>query len=465
MKIFDTKTGELRDFTPNNSGQVGIYVCGPTVQSTAHIGHLRSALSYDVMARWLTHLGLNVTLVRNVTDIDDKVLEKAVEQKQNWWSLAYANELSFAADFRRLGIQAPSYEPRATGHIPQMLQLIATLIERGHAYRALDGSNNVYFDTASWPSYGELTHQSPEDMEGQETSADKKRAQDFALWKAAKPSEPETAAWDSEFGRGRPGWHIECSAMASHYLGTHFDIHGGGLDLRFPHHENELAQSAAAGHQFANYWVHNGLVTVMGQKMSKSLGNSVYSNDLFALASAQTVRYYLSSAHYRSALDYQPSVLAEADAALGRILGFLERAARELAPTRFSAPDATISIPQEFASEMNDDFNVPAALAVVHELVRSGNSDLDEQRLREAAQKRDQVTLMLEVLGLAPSQWESQVSQEHQALDSLVQALIVERDRARDAKDYATADRIREQLSAAGIELSDSQNQTHWSLN
>lgn len=465
MKIFDTKTGQLRDFTPIHAGQVGIYVCGPTVQSSAHIGHLRSALSYDVMTRWLSHLGLNVTLVRNVTDIDDKVLEKAVEQKQNWWSLAYANELLFAADFRRLGIQAPSYEPRATGHISQMLELIATLIERGHAYRALDGSSNVYFDTASWPSYGELTHQSPEDMDGQESTPDKKRAQDFALWKAAKPQEPATASWDSEYGRGRPGWHIECSAMASHYLGTHFDIHGGGLDLRFPHHENELAQSTAAGHKFANHWVHNGLVTVAGQKMSKSLGNSVYSSDLYSLASAQTVRYYLSSAHYRSVLDYQPSVLAEADAALGRILGFLERAKRELAPTRFSEKDTSTQIPAEFAAEMNDDFNVPAALAVVHELVRSGNSDLDEQRLREAAQKRDQVNLMLEVLGLAPSQWQSQVSQEHEALDSLVQALIAERDRARDAKDYATADRIRDQLSAAGIELSDSQNQTHWSLN
>jgi cysteinyl-tRNA synthetase len=465
MKIFDTKTGQLRDFTPINAGQVGIYVCGPTVQSSAHIGHLRSALSYDVMTRWLSHLGLNVTLVRNVTDIDDKVLEKAAEQKQNWWSLAYANELLFAADFRRLGIQAPSYEPRATGHIAQMLELIATLIERGHAYQALDGSSNVYFDTASWLSYGELTHQSPEDMDSQESTPDKKRAQDFALWKAAKPQEPATASWDSEYGRGRPGWHIECSAMASHYLGTQFDIHGGGLDLRFPHHENELAQSTAAGHKFANHWVHNGLVTVAGQKMSKSLGNSVYSSDLFALASAQTVRYYLSSAHYRSVLDYQPSVLAEADAALGRILGFLERAKRELAPTRFSEKDSLTQLPAEFATEMNDDFNVPAALAVVHELVRSGNSDLDEQRLREASQKRDQVDLMLEVLGLAPSQWQSQVSQEHEALDSLVQALIAERDRARDAKDYATADRIRDQLSAAGIELSDSQNQTHWSLN
>ncbi len=464
MKIFDSKTAELKEFVPISAGQVGIYVCGPTVQSEAHIGHLRSALSYDVMGRWLSYLGHQVTLVRNVTDIDDKVLEKAVEQKQNWWSLAYANELLFAADFRRLGIQAPSYEPRATGHIPQMLSLIATLIERGHAYKALDGGANVYFDTASWPSYGELTNQSPEDMDGQETSADKKRAQDFALWKAAKSNEPATAAWDSEYGRGRPGWHIECSAMASHYLGTNFDIHGGGLDLRFPHHENELAQSRAAGHGFANYWVHNGLVTVAGQKMSKSLGNSVYSRDLFALASAQTVRYYLSSAHYRSVLDYQPSVLAEAEAALGRILGFLGRAGRELATSGFSAADASIAIPAEFAEEMNDDFNVPAALAVVHELVRSGNSDLDEKRLSEAAEKRDQVTLMLEVLGLAPSQWESQVSSEHGALNSLVQSLIAERDSAREAKDYATADRIRDQLSAAGIELSDSQNQTHWSL-
>jgi cysteinyl-tRNA synthetase len=464
MKFFDTRTQSLKDFVPIVSGHVGIYVCGPTVQSEPHIGHLRSALAYDVMSRWLTHLGYQVTLVRNVTDIDDKVLEKAQQQGVSWWSLAYQNERIFSGDFAKLGIAAPTYEPRATGHIPQMLQLIQALVDSGHAYQGLDGSANVYFDTASWPKYGELTNQNPEEMESGDVTPDKKRAQDFALWKAVKPSEPATASWDSSFGLGRPGWHIECSAMASHYLSQNFDIHGGGLDLRFPHHENELAQSSAAGHKFANYWVHNGLVNVAGQKMSKSLGNSVFAEDLFALAPPQVVRYYLISAHYRSVLDYQPAVLQEAQTALSRILGFLERAKRELAPTRFAQVDSQIELDKNFVAEMNDDLNVPAALAVLHELVRSGNSDLDDQRYIEAAQSRDQVFKMLEVLGLAPSQWGNAVTSEHAALDTLVQQLILQRDQAREAKDWATADRIRDQLAQSGIDLSDSQNQTHWSL-
>ena len=464
MKLFDTRTQALVEFQPIRPGQVGIYVCGPTVQSAPHIGHLRSALVYDLMASWLTHLGNQVTLVRNVTDIDDKVLEKAKGQNKEWFALAYENELGFSADFARLGINPPSVEPRATGHITQMLELIDLLIQRGHAYQALDGSANVYFDTASWPQYGELTNQDPADMEGAEVAADKKRAQDFALWKAAKDSEPISASWNSKYGRGRPGWHIECSAMASYYLGEQFDIHGGGLDLRFPHHENELAQSQAAGHHFANHWVHNSLVTVAGQKMSKSLGNSVFSGDLFALASPQVVRYYLLSAHYRSVLDYQPSVLQEADAALGRILGFVSRATRELAPTQFAQVSEQIELDSEFADAMNDDLNVPAALAVLHELVRSGNADLDENRIREASSKRDQALKMLEILGLSPKQWGSEVSDEHRALDALIQKLIEQRNLARESKDWASADRIRDQLSQSGIELSDSQNQTHWSL-
>lgn len=464
MKLFDTRSQALREFEPITPGQVGIYVCGPTVQSQPHIGHLRSALVYDLMSRWLTHLGYQVTLVRNVTDIDDKVLEKAKEANQDWSALAFANEQAFAADFRKLAIQAPSIEPRATGHIPQMLELIEKLIEKSHAYQGLDGSANVYFDTASWSKYGELTNQDLSDMDSADPTQDKKQAQDFALWKASKPGEPATASWNSHFGRGRPGWHIECSAMATHYLGENFDIHGGGLDLRFPHHENELAQSQAAGHSFANYWVHNGLVTVAGQKMSKSLGNSVFSHDLFALAPAQVVRYYLLSAHYRSVLDYQPAVLAEAEVALGRILGFVERAIRELKPTQFAEVLPVEAMDADFAHEMNDDLNIPAALAVMHEMVRAGNADLDEQRLRDASQKRDQVIKMLEVLGLAPSQWPKATNEEHVALDALIQQLIRERNQAREEKDWATADRIRDQLSASGIELSDSQNQTHWSL-
>ena len=458
MKLFDTRSSELRDFSPIKSGQVSLYVCGPTVQSAPHIGHLRSALAYDLLARWFSYRGLHVTLVRNVTDIDDKVLEKAAEQNINWWSLAYQNEQVFASDYRTLGIQLPAYEPRATGHIPQMVALIETLIAKGHAYQALDGSANVYFDTGSWPKYGELTNQKLEDMESEAKSVDKKRAQDFALWKAHKPTDPETASWDTAFGKGRPGWHIECSAMATHYLGEQFDIHGGGLDLRFPHHENELAQSSAAGHRFANFWLHNGLVTTGGQKMSKSLGNSVSSSDLFALASPSAVRYYLLSAHYRSSLDYQPAVLKEAQTALDRINGFLERAGRDTEVIQGA-------LPSEFEREMDEDLNIPAALAVLHESVRAGNSDLDSGNTSSAAKRASEVLGMLSVLGLAPSDWASGSSKEHAALDSLIRSMIQERNQARDNKDYARSDELRDRLVASGIELSDSSDNTHWKVN
>ena len=301
-------------------------------------------------------------------------------------------------------------------------------------------------------------------MESEETGGGKRAAQDFALWKSAKPGEPEEAAWESRFGRGRPGWHIECSAMATHYLGESFDIHGGGLDLRFPHHENELAQSSAAGHGFANYWIHNGLVSIAGQKMSKSLGNTVSSSDLFALATPQAVRYYLASAHYRSVLDYQPGVLQEAEAALERLHGFLARAQRELAETQYSEMDHGAGLPDAFDAEMNDDLNIPAALAVIHDSVTSGNTALDEQQLKQAAEHRSEVHKMLSVLGLAPDQWSSGASEEHQALDALVRELIAERNRAREEKNFEVADRIRDQLLASGIELSDSASGTHWSL-
>ena len=460
MKLYDTRSGELRDFEPIVPGRVGLYVCGPTVQSEPHIGHLRSALVYDLMQRWFRAIGLDVTLVRNVTDIDDKVLEKAAALNQPWWQLAFQNEQLFRNDFLAIGIDDPSIEPRATGHIPQMLELIELLISKGHAYRALDGSSDVYFDTHSWPKYGELTNQSLDDMEGAEADSRKKNPQDFALWKAAKSSEPETASWNSSFGRGRPGWHIECSAMSQHYLGENFDIHGGGLDLRFPHHENELAQSLASGANFANYWVHNGLVTIAGQKMSKSLGNFVTSRELLEIAEPKVIRYYLMTAHYRSSLDYQASVLDEAKAALERLHGFLERADRELKLTEFAGYQE-VPVPGEFANHMNDDLNIPAALAVIHESVRYGNTLLDEGQLTEANQVRNQVNQMLLVLGLAPSQW---FHGNNRALSSTMELLISERNKARENKDFATADRIRDQLKASGIEIFDTAGGTHWSI-
>jgi len=464
MKLFDTSTGELREFKPVTAGQVSMYVCGPTVQSEPHIGHLRSALVYDLLVRWLGEQGLSVKLIRNVTDIDDKVLEKAREQKRMWWELAFENEQLFAQDYARLKLALPALEPRATGHIPQMIELIQKLIQKGHAYQA-PGSADVYFDTNSWPAYGELTNQDLTDVESEELHPGKKAQTDFALWKSSKEGEPESASWSSPFGAGRPGWHIECSAMATHYLGASFDIHGGGLDLRFPHHENELAQSKAAGDKFANYWIHNGLVNVAGQKMSKSIGNTVSSRDLFALASAAAVRYYLSSAHYRSVLDYQASVLTEAESALERLHDFLKRAERELKQTQFAQLDDSIQLPAGFVDEMNNDLNVPAALAVIHDTVTAGNKDLDEQQWREAAQKRAQVNRMLSILGLAPSQWVSAANEEHSALDKLVKRLIEQRELARQEKNFELADSIRRQLEESGIELSDGPTGTHWSIN
>jgi cysteinyl-tRNA synthetase len=461
MRLYDTRAGELREFVPIETGRVGIYVCGPTVQSEPHIGHLRSALAYDLLARWLRSSGHEVTVVRNVTDVDDKVLEKAQELDVPWLELALSNEQLFRNDFAAIGILEPEQEPRATDHIPQMLELIGVLIAKGHAYQALDGSADVYFDTGSWPNYGELTNQRLEDMEGEKPSDKKKNPQDFALWKAAKPTEPKTASWISSYGTGRPGWHIECSAMSAHHLGQNFDIHGGGLDLRFPHHENELAQSQAAGAKFANYWIHNGLVTTNGQKMSKSLGNSVTSRELLALASPAAVRYYLLSAQYRSALDYQASVLGEAATALERLHGFLARAQRELAETQFATVEGA-SLPVEFVREMNEDLNVPAALAVIHDAVRLGNTQLDAADYLKAHQIRNQVVQMLEVLGLAPSQ--KPEGSKPRELDAEIRLLIAQRDQAREIKDFARADEIRDQLKAAGIELSDLPSGTHWSI-
>ena len=457
MKLFDTRSGGIRQIEPIQKGKLSIYVCGPTVQSEPHIGHLRSALVYDLMLRWAKAQGFETNLVRNVTDIDDKVLEKAQELGLPWRQLAEDNEQLFRGDYQAIGIEDPQIEPRATEHIPQMIDLIAKLIERGHAYQALDGSADVYFDTQSWQDYGELTNQKPADMEWESSSPKKRNPQDFALWKAAKDSEPESASWDSVFGRGRPGWHIECSAMSQHYLGENFDIHGGGLDLRFPHHENELAQSRASGAGFANYWVHNGLVSINGQKMSKSLGNSVTSKELLAAASPEAVRYYLLTAHYRSVLDYQPGALQEAATALERVNGFLTRAERALGTNGEVA-----ELPTEFTQQMNDDLNIPAALAVLHESVREGNTLLDATDLDAAARARDKVVSMLFVLGLAPQQWAHRKTDK--VLDAEIELLIQERELAREQKDFARADLIRDQLKAKGIELSDNPSGTHWSI-
>ena len=483
LSLYDSHSQTVRGFEPLAHGKVGIYLCGPTVQSEPHVGHLRSALVYDQLRRWLSAKGLQVTLVRNVTDIDDKVLANAVERGQDWWALAYQMELEFNAAYRALAITPPTYEPRATASIPEMLALIERLIAAGYAYQAEDGSADVYFAASKWAAYGELTNQKIDDMAdaGDEVGAGrgKRDARDFALWKAAKPGEPASATWQTRFGAGRPGWHIECSAMSTKYLGSQFDIHGGGLDLRFPHHENELAQSRAAGDKFANFWLHNGLVNVAGNKMSKSLGNSIYAADLLDQGSPLVIRYWLGSAHYRSVLDYSPAVIGEAQAALERVTGFLKRATEVagaaasidvIAQNDLKALAALYgNLPTAFVAAMDDDLSIPSALAAVYEAVRAGNTAIDAGDSPAVAANAVAVRSMLTVLGIDPlaPEWNEAGAEsgEHAALDSLIQTLIAERNTARANKDFSRADAIRDQLTAAGIVLRDGSDTTHWSVN
>ncbi|WP_439902799.1 cysteine--tRNA ligase [Microbacterium azadirachtae] len=466
IRLHDTRAQELRDFVPLDPSNVTMYVCGPTVQSGPHIGHVRAALSFDLLRRWLQRRYGRVTFVRNVTDIDDKVLANATDTEK-WWGLAYRMEQEFTAAYAAVGILSPTYEPRATASVPQMQELIERLIDRGHAYPASDGSGDVYFDVRSWPAYGELTRQSVDAMEPA-ADADprgKRNPQDFALWKGAKPDEPADATWASPWGAGRPGWHIECSAMARRYLGEEFDIHGGGLDLRFPHHENELAQSTAAGDGFARYWVHNGLVTVDGQKMSKSLGNFTLAADVLAAHDPLVIRYALAAAHYRSSLDLTDSSWSEAEAALGRIRTFQERVLRAHGVQR---EDDDRDLPASFAAAMDDDLGVPQALAVLHETVRGGNAALDRSDREAAIEAFADVQAMTRILGIDPlaPEWADGGSDTKTttALDALVQAMITQRAQARADKDWPAADRIRDAIAAAGITLEDTPDGTHWSI-
>jgi cysteinyl-tRNA synthetase len=468
IRLYDSKARSLVDFAPLEAGKVGMYVCGPTVQSSPHIGHLRSALAYDLWRRWFSYRGLDVTFVRNVTDIDDKVLVNASEGDP-WWAVAYRVELEFTRGYNALGILPPTYEPRATASIPGMQELIAELIDSGNAYVADDGTGDVFFAVSSWPSYGALTNQKPDDMEasGDAETRGKRDPRDFALWKGTKPEEPASASWNSPWGPGRPGWHIECSAMSRRYLGTAFDIHGGGLDLRFPHHENELAQSTAAGDAFATYWVHNGLVVVEGQKMSKSLGNSIYAAEFLENARPIVVRYYLGSAHYRSTIDYHEGSLVEAEAAFSRIEGFLDRVARAVEATPEVEQTGVLPVPDAFAAAMDDDLGVPQALGVLHEAVRQGNAALDAKDVAFAARLRAEVVAMLGVLGLDPAapEWAADDTGGADAvLASLVEHLIGQREAARSNKDFAAADSVRDTLAAAGITLEDGPDGTRWTL-
>ncbi|MGH1977511.1 cysteine--tRNA ligase [Rothia sp. L_38] len=472
LRFYDSATASVRDFTPVHPGEARIYYCGATVQGAPHIGHVRSGLVFDQLSRWLTYRGYKVTTVRNVTDIDDKILVNSAASfepgyagehpAEEWWALAYRFERVFGQAYASLNIAPPTYEPRATGHIPEMFALIQRLIDRGHAYPATDGCGDVYFDVRSWENYGALTRQKIDDMQDA-PDADprgKRDPRDFALWKAYKEGEPTTASWDSPWGKGRPGWHLECSAMAGKYLGETFDIHGGGLDLRFPHHENEMAQSQAAGYGFANFWMHNGLVNYEGEKMSKSIGNIITPAQMLEAARPLVVRYYLGQAHYRSVLDYHPTSLEEARVAVERVEAFL-------AATRdYHREDA--AVPDAFAEAMDDDLNIPKALAALHAGVRAGNAALAAgESAQDAA---EQVYAMAKVLGLVELMSFSQAGAaaneagEHVALDSLIQTMLTQRAEARVAKDWARADQIRDALAAAGITVKDGASGSTWSL-
>ncbi len=484
LRLFDTATRQLRDFIPLVEGQAGIYICGLTTQGTPHIGHLRFAVAFDILRRWLTigH-GYKVTLIRNVTDIDDKILAKSADAGQPWWAWSYRHEVETTQALDVLGVLAPTYEPRATGHIPEMVELMDALVAREHAYPAPDGSGDVYFDVRSWPSYGELTRQNVDDMDAA-ADADprgKRDPRDFALWKGHKSGEPMTASWPSPYGRGRPGWHLECSAMARKYLGDTFDIHGGGVDLRFPHHENEQAQSRAAGLGFARYWLHNAWLTASGEKMSKSLGNGMTVAEVTQTARPLALRYYLGGSHYRSTLEYGEGSLAEAGAAVDRIEGFLRRTFGRLDPDAMTAVPAGTGdggltavppglLPSEFAEAMDDDINVAGALAVVHHTVRQGNTALDEGDDDAALLAARQVAAMTSVLGVNPLQepWASSGPGGDQdttgALGALVSDRLDARASARKAKDFETADRIRADLAQAGIAVEDTASGARWSL-
>jgi cysteinyl-tRNA synthetase len=458
LRIYDTSSKAVREFRPARHGVASIYLCGATVQGIPHIGHVRSGLNFDVLRRWLAHGGNDVRMVRNVTDIDDKILTKAAEAGRPWWEWAATHERAFETAYTELGCLPPSATPRATGHITEMVELIERLIEAGHAYA---GNGDVYFAVETYPDYGQLSGQRPADVtQGETETTGKHDPRDFTLWKRAKPGEPN---WPTPWGRGRPGWHLECSAMAETYLGAEFDIHGGGIDLLFPHHENERAQSRAAGHEFANYWMHNSWVTLSGEKMSKSLGNVVAIPNMLREWAPAELRYYLVWPHYRSTIEHSAEALSEAAAGYRRIESFLRHTA-----TRTGSFEPGVCA-AEFTAAMDDDLATPAAIAAVHSAVRNGNQALeagDEAGARGAAAS---VRAMLGTLGLDPfaDHWSRSSSRENRseaALAVLVSQTLEERARARKERDFALADALRDRLTMAGVTVEDTPGGPEWTL-
>jgi cysteinyl-tRNA synthetase len=458
LNLYDTATREVNEFKPLVAGQVSIYVCGATVQSAPHIGHVRSGVNFDILRRWLIKSGYNVTFIRNVTDIDDKILQKAAVEKMSWWALAMKYERIFTDAYASLNVMPPTYEPRATGHITQMVELMDQLVETGAAYAP--GNGDVYLEVRKLKRYLTLSRQNLNDLQPAQDADEtyKKDVRDFALWKAAKPGEP---SWPTPWGPGRPGWHLECSAMAHTYLGETFDIHGGGLDLVFPHHENEIAQSEAAGYGFAQRWLHNAWVTQSGEKMSKSLGNALQVHEILKSVRGIELRWYLGGAHYRSMLEYSPEALQEAATNFKRIENFLHRA------TELIGANPTPRINSEFTAAMNDDLAVPAALATISENLRLGNQAITENDIAAVSKNADEIRGALEVLGCDPFDVafaSSGGSDLTEALDGVIKLALAERASARERKDFAASDAIRDGLSALGITIEDTAQGPRWSI-
>ena len=453
LKLYNSLSRSVSTFKPLVAGKVGIYLCGATVQAPPHIGHIRSGVNFDILRRWLIASGYKVSFIRNVTDIDDKILHKAIHEEIPWWQVAQKYERAFTDAYNWLNVLPPTYEPRATGHITQMIELIDKLIENGSAYAP--GNGDVYLEVRKVKNYLELSNQKLDDLLVSD-DADlkyKKDPRDFALWKAAKKGEP---SWPTPWGDGRPGWHIECSAMAHAYLGESFDIHGGGLDLIFPHHENEIAQSASAGFGFATTWMHNAWVTTSGEKMSKSLGNSLQVVEILKKVRGIELRWYLGSAHYRSMLEFSFEALNESATAFKRIEAFLSRTEAILG----KAPEVLIA--DEFAKAMNDDLAVPQALAFIAESMRVGNSASEDKKV--IAKTAGEIRGALSILGCDPKDDAFKSSNSHDAaIDGLIKLALEQRQAARERKDFAAADQIRDQIASLGITVEDTSNGPRWS--
>jgi len=453
LNLYDTKSRVIAPFKPLKKGEVGIYLCGATVQAPPHIGHIRSGVNFDILRRWLITSGFNVTFVRNVTDIDDKILHKAVHEEIPWWQVAMKYERAFTDAYNALNVLPPTYEPRATGHITQMIELMQKLIENGSAYAP--GNGDVYLEVRKLKEYLTLSNQKLDDLQSSEDadSTFKKDPKDFALWKAAKKGDP---AWPTPWGAGRPGWHLECSAMAHAYLGEAFDIHGGGLDLIFPHHENEIAQSNAAGYKFANTWMHNAWVTTSGEKMSKSLGNSLQVVEILKKVRGIELRWYLGSAHYRSMLEFSFEALNESATAFKRIEAFLSRAESVI------GKEIEIVIADEFANAMNDDLAVPQGLAFIAESMRIGNSAGDDKKV--LAKTAGEIRGALSILGCDPKDAAFAKDKSNDAaMDGLIKLALAQREAARERKDFKAADEIRDQIASLGITVEDTTNGPRWS--